>query len=368
MTTARENLAAALEGERPERIPFTFLGDFLTDDPAWDKLLAQGLCSVLWTSTTRQVAPPEVERVVEPVTCSGHPGERITLCTPVGAISQVSVQGEKQEYLLEPPTQPLWAWSTMRDEGWVQEYFLKSPADYAVMEYIVRHTRVEPDPLGFLKAEESVGERGLSVILAGRSPMQTILVDYAGLEMFSFHLADGFPELFALAEALMEQLVCTCELIAAGPGRYVDLLENLTAESWGPRRFAQYHLPVYTRILPILHAGGKKVVTHFDGKLACLADLIARTEIDGIESLTQPPEGDMTYAEARAAWPGKFFWGNINVSLYDLPPLELQRVVREMARQAAPDGRLLAFEISEDLPHNWRESIPVVLDALASQR
>lgn len=373
MTTARDNLIATLEGKRPEHIPFTFIGDFLTTDTAWDGLIAKGLCPVLWTSTTRQIMPPDIERVIEPIIWNGYPGVRLSLRTPVGTISQVSIQGGKPEYFAETPIQPLWAWSPLfwawnliRDEGWVQEYFLKTPSDYAAMEYIVRHMVIESAPEIFLKAEENVGDHGVSVILATRSPMQTILVDFTGLEMFAYHLADGFPELFALADALMEQLIHTCELIAAGPGRYVELVENLTGELWGPRRFAQYHLPVYKRVLPILHSGGKKVFTHLDGKLACLANLLAQTEIDGIESLTQPPEGDMFYSEARSAWPDKFIWGNIPVSLYDLPPLDLQRVVCDLARQAAPDGRLLAFEISEDLPHNWRESIPVVLETLAA--
>ena len=335
----RENLIAALEGERPESIPLTIYHEFLDDDPAWSALFARVLCPAMWTSTTRKRAT-NVERIVKSETWNGYPAERTLLRTPVGEIAQVSAR------------------------GWVQEYFLKEPADYRVMEYVVRDTRIEPFPQGFWDAEQRVGDHGVSMVWVGRSPMQTILVDYAGLERFSYHLADAFPEFFALADALMDQLLRVCQVTASGPGRYVSLLENLTAETWGPRRFAQYHMPVYRRILPILHGGGKTVYAHFDGKLACLADGIAQTEIDGIESLTQAPEGDITYAEARAAWPDKFLWANLNVSQYALPPEELARRVRKVVRQAAPDGRNLALEISEDLPENWRESIPVVLDAL----
>ena len=337
----RDNLVVALQGDRPERIPFAVYSDFLNDDPSWEGLFAQGLCPMMWTATTRLVPPPDIERVVQPATWRGNLAVRTILRTPVGEITQLAAQ------------------------GWVQEYWLKTPADYAVMEYIVRRTRVEADSQPFLDAERKAGEHGVSIIQAGRSPMQTILVDDAGLEMFSYHLAEGFPELFALQDALLDQLVETCRLISAGPGRYVSLLENLTAETWGPKRFAKHHIPVYEQVLPILHASGKRVYTHFDGQLACLADLIAKTEIDGIESLTQPPEGDVTYVEARAAWPDKFFWANINVSLYDLPVRELKRLVQQTARHASSDGRLLAFEVSEDLPRSWRKSIPVVLEALA---
>jgi hypothetical protein len=270
----------------------------------------------------------------------GRAGQRTTLRTPVGDVSQVEV------------------------DGWVQEYYLKAPADYRVMEYIVRQTRLTPDPASLESAERQVGERGLTLVGVGRSPMQTILVDYAGLENFSYHLADGFPELFALAEALEEQLLQRCRLTATGSGRFISLLENLTAESWGVARFRQYNLSVYAKLLPIFSQAGKRVYPHYDGQLARIAGLLEETEFAGIESLTEPPEGDMMLAQARARLPGKVLWVNINVGVYTLPPHRLREWVRERVRAVAPDGRGLVFEISEALPPNWRESIPVVLDTL----
>jgi EAL domain-containing protein (putative c-di-GMP-specific phosphodiesterase class I) len=76
----------------------------------------------------------------------------------------------------------------------------------------------------------------------------------------------------------------------------------------------------------------------------------------------------MPLDEARAAWPDKLFWTNINVSLYLLAPKQLRKAVLGLVEQGAVDGRLLAFEISEDLPRNWKESVPVVLDALRETR
>jgi hypothetical protein len=70
----------------------------------------------------------------------------------------------------------------------------------------------------------------------------------------------------------------------------------------------------------------------------------------------------MTYDECRSAWPDKAFWGNINVDLYYRPEDELRDAVVAMRERVGK--RAFAFEISEDLPRNWRESIPVVLEAL----
>ncbi|MCX6931058.1 MAG: hypothetical protein NT154_48830, partial [Verrucomicrobia bacterium] len=72
---------------------------------------------------------------------------------------------------------------------------------------------------------------------------------------------------------------------------------------------------------------------------------------------------DMTYDCCRALWPEKAFWGNLNLGLYDLPPQALRQAVLDKQRRAGKCT--LAFEISEDLPGNWRATIPIVLDALA---
>jgi EAL domain-containing protein (putative c-di-GMP-specific phosphodiesterase class I) len=72
----------------------------------------------------------------------------------------------------------------------------------------------------------------------------------------------------------------------------------------------------------------------------------------------------MSLAEARQAWPDTLFWSNINIACYALPPDELKALIAERAAQAAPDGSKLAFEVSEQLPVNWYDSLRVVLDTL----
>jgi hypothetical protein len=141
-------------------------------------------------------------------------------------------------------------------------------------------------------------------------------------------------------------------------------MENFTCDALGPARYEEYLLPVYEACFPLLRQAGKIVGSHYDGSTSHCREQIARAPIDLIESLTPPPEGDHTLAEARQAWPDKLFWSNINVGLYDLPRDDLTRVVAQLAHEAAPDGRRLAFEISEACPDNWRESVMIVLDAL----
>lgn len=341
MITNRKNLIDVFEGRRSEFIPFSIYSwRDMCDDPAWQDLIKQGLCRVMRIPVIKEIPSSNIETIYQEEIINGKPVRRTTLRTPLGELNQVLIKNHEQEY------------------------YLKTPHDYKIMKYIIENTKLELDPEQFLESEKMLGDTGLTLIYGIRSPMQTLVVDYAGLENFSYSLADAFPELFELVDVLLEQLIEYCKIVAKGPGRYFQLRENLTSVQWGPERFSKYHMPVYEKIIPILHSGGKKVYTHYDGKLSCLSKLIAKTEIDGIDSLTAPPEGNMTLKEARAAFPGKVLWVNINISHYSLPPKKLKEMITEFVYQASEDGRNLAFEISEDTPENWQESIPVVLDTL----
>jgi hypothetical protein len=54
--------------------------------------------------------------------------------------------------------------------------------------------------------------------------------------------------------------------------------------------------------------------------------------------------------------------GNINLGVYSLPPDKLKEAVEGKVERL--QGHNFAFEISEELPNNWRQSIPLVLEAI----
>lgn len=342
----QERLEVFWSGDRPDQIPFTIYQNewrHTADDPAWQELFQNGL-GVTWHIPSVRWEADGVEYVNDSFQEDGKTVERRTVRTPVGEVYETFI------------------------DGWRQKFFLETAEDYAVMTYVARQTEIFPAYDAFLSAEQAILPYGIALVAIGRTPIQTILVDYAGLEHFAFHLFDLESAVMELYVALLEKFRKMVELVAEGPGRFVSVLENFTAETLGPKRYRQLLLPVYQELFPILQGAGKIVGTHYDGKLASCKELVAQAPIDLIESLTPPPEGDMTLVECRAAWPDKLFWSNINVACYDLPPDQLESVVLERVEQAAPDGRRLAFEVSEQYPDNWKESLPVVLKALQETR
>lgn len=351
--TPRELLITALEGGIPDTTPLTVydwnMGAVTADElavkirePAWQRLIEHGL-TVRCHCPVVKTVEHGVEYSVEERESDGALLRREIKTTPVGRIEKKT-----------------------RD-GWHDEDWIRTPADYHVQQWIVEHTELIADYEVYARAEDIVGERGV-VVLTGsgnwqhRSPAMCINVDLAGTEQFCTDVALDLPELGDLYNALENQFLEEQRLIAAGPGRYVAWFENLTIGMLGPQRYAELLAPIYEEAVPIHHARDKRVMVHYDGQLKVIADQIAQAPYAIIDSLTEPPEGDMTYDECRRLWPNLVFWANINVDLYYRPADELREAVVAKRERAGKKG--FAFEISEDLPTTWKESIPVVLQTL----
>jgi|GEM_PF-259419 len=361
--TTRELLVATLNGDTPERTPLSIynflvgesgsvefdewntpiplsLHDFLEDNPKadhWRYLFDQGLGICQHCYPIKHIEHGVKDTEEEKVEGSRH--YRIYRKeTPVGTLQRVTVN------------------------DWHYEDWIKEPKDYKIRQWIVEHTELVPKYEEFEQAEEMVGDYGITVVTGSRTPAMSINIDWAGTQRFCLDVAMEVQELFDLYEAQKKLFLEEVRLIADGPWRFVKWFENLTIRMLGPRRYASLLVPVYEEALPLLEAAGKRVMVHYDGALSIIADQIAEAPFHIIESLTEPPEGDMMYDECRAAWPEKVFWAHINVGLYYRPEAELREAV--IVKRERAGKKALAFEISEDLPENWWESVPVVLQAL----
>jgi hypothetical protein len=339
--TQREQLTTTLEGGVPDRTAFSIYGFFIGDAnlyaDEWVALYDQGLSLCRHVATVRHVQHG-VEDGYEERTEGGHLYQTSRKHTPVGTIE-----------------------STLKD-NWTHTNWIKEPGDYNILRWIVEHTELDPCYEAFAESEELIGDLGVSVVALSRTPAMSINVLWAGTERFCMDVALDTPELLDLYTSMKKLFIEETKLIAAGPGKFVKWNENLTSSMLGPQRYRELLVPVYDECTPIMEAGGKRVMVHYDGALRCIAEDIAKSPLHIIQSLTEPPEGDMMYDECRAAWPDKVFWSHLNRDLYERPHDELRQAVIDKRNRAGKRG--FAFEISEQLPTNWRETIPVVLGAL----
>lgn len=245
---------------------------------------------------------------------------------------------------------------------WRQEYLIKDAYDYRIMARAWTDTTLRASDELFNQSEQQLGDAGITVAQMGRTPFQQIQIDYAGLERFSYDIADQRPELLELLELLNDIKLQEFRAIAGSAARHIKLWENLSIETMGPHLYRRYLVPFYRRIFEILDGTDKALQVHYDGKLALIADQIEELPFAGLDSLTPPPEGDLTTAEARRRWPDKFFWLHPTLTWYSLPPQELVERILGMIQAAGPYRYCLL--ISEEVPPNWQTTVPLILDAL----
>ena len=342
----RERVERFWRGEaadRPAYLMYALFADTIKDDPMFKLLLEKGLAVGRWIIPYDDVCP-DVKWTTEKTADRDVKVLRIRAITPAGEV-----------------------WCEYRD-GWIRKYFLETASDYRVMTWMAQHTTVAGRIDREIARIKTLPEWEVPMLYADKSPFQDMLVVYAGLENFALHLVDMEDEVMSLYDALLKRFEKRISIVAQAPGAYVEIMENFSADMAGAERYREFILPVYERCFGILHDARKIVAVHCDGKTKPCKELIAAGPIDIVESLTEPPEGDMPIEEARLAWPDKRLWCNIRVGDYDRPPKELAAHVVEMWRDGASGGRAMAFEMSEYLPANWRESVPAVLDALGQCR
>jgi hypothetical protein len=339
----RQYLTAVLNGETPDVTPFSIYS-WMMDDPKsarWQRAVDQGL-GLSHDCRTVRFIEHGVQNVNEKMTVNGDRHSVHRKVTPIGTLQQIYIN------------------------GWLREHYIKTPADYKIMQWVVEHTELLPQHEEYAKAEEFVGERGVTIINGSRTPIMSINVDWAGTEQFCLDMALEVPELHDLFAARKKTFMEETRLIAAGPGRFVRWGENLATSMYGPRRYEQFLMSVYNEAVPIMERGGKRAMVHYDGPLNALAPNIAAAPFHVVESLTEPPEGDMMYDDCRRLWPEKVFWGNFNVGLYASSEQEIREAVIAKRNRAGKKG--FALEISEELPANWEAVVPIILETLRELR
>jgi len=344
MASTRQRLEDALEGKPVTRPVYVVYDAFLPNpDVDWEWLFSLGLGRVNHANVVKETRP-NCEIVETTRREAGLERRDVTLRSP---------RGELHEYYLGDSRKGLLPWR--------MEHFIKQPSDYRVLAAALEGTSFEPSDQAFDASESELGGSGVTIAHVDRTPFQKIQIDYAGMELFAYHLADQEPALRELLELMNALKLTEFASVAKSRARWIKLWENLGVDAVGPVAYRQHIVPVYEAICRALRGTGTRLMVHYDGRIRLASDDIARLRLD-IDSLTPPPEGDMLVGEARELWPESFLWLHPSLTLFERPPEEIGRRICEMARAAGP--RLFCFEISEGIPPRWREGFPAVLRAL----
>ncbi len=277
-------------------------------------------------------------------------GVRVTTWgTPAGEIS------ERRRFLDGPHC---WA---------VTEYAASTAEDLRVVQDIYRRTEVEPAPEIFERASEKVGDDGLPISPAPRSPLPALMTDWCGVTGTSYLLADE-PAAVEDTMALIEEANdAAWEAIYEGPAELIHVCDNLDSNTY-TGLFDRYMRDRYTRRLEGLHAAGQYAVTHLDGAVRGLLPKLAEVGFDGVESITPEPVGDVAIEELRGLCGERetIIWGGIPGAMFAAPwgAEEMRAQTEALMDELWLDNRLIVGSADQVPPDGDIDLCRVVAEAI----
>ncbi|NLG51795.1 MAG: hypothetical protein GX552_16955 [Chloroflexi bacterium] len=197
--------------------------------------------------------------------------------------------------------------------GRVEEYPLKTAADYRVWEWIVEHTRWEPDYAAYEAYDAEIGGDGLPMVSVGDVPLHNWMLNLAGYDHAFYHLADYTKEVEHLLGVMTEvERERFWPVVANSPAELILHGVHLSSAFTPPPLFKKYILPYYEEFMPVAHDAGKAVALHADNDTSLIAEMIEQAGWDMAECFVTAPMVPFTLERARQVWGNRvIIWGGL---------------------------------------------------------
>ncbi len=334
----RERVMEALTWGDPDYVPWIPKRNHTPrDSKSIDRLLEIGMGRSYPVSVTK-VSRPNVETETK---INGDYKKTIYR-TPVGEIF------EKRRINL--PTD-----EGERGDSWIVDPVIKGPDDYKVLEFMTEDEVVEPSYEGLEEKKEEVSDHGVLQTGTGYTPFMQLVVRYMGFKRVVIELRRRREMVEGLMELMGEVMRKRVEVVADSPVRIVKIGDNIDGLMINPRLYESYCIPYHQEFSDMLHGGGKIAMSHMDGRLKIIKDLIPETGLDVVQAFTPPPMGDLSIAEARQSWGQDLaIWANIPEVIFYKKDPDIEEYIHGLLKEAAP-GRGLVFGITETVPPKERD-------------
>lgn len=201
----------------------------------------------------------------------------------------------------------------------ITKHYVTEASQLGVVREMFRRREYVPNPNADAPFA-AVGEDGVALVAMPRSPLPALFADWVGVEGTILLLADDPDEVEQTLEAIDRANDGFFPLLSHTSASLCHFCDNLSADVIGgywDSLCAEY----YRRRVAQVHAAGKVCVSHLDGATRGLIARLCAAGLDGIESLTPQPVGDITMEEmSRLMEPHDcVFWGGLPGAMFAHP-------------------------------------------------
>lgn len=259
-----------------------------------------------------------------------------------------SQDGREITWRFETPTgciQRTRRWHDTTYSWAIPDWGAKTEQDLRVLARALRGRTFEPFWDRYAAWVSRVGENGVVYLPAGYSAMGELLNYWLGVEGTSYAVADWPDTVREVVDEINASNLALIDLLASSPAEVVLMGDNFSSDIQPPRFFAEWSQSYYREAVRRLHAAGKYVAVHIDGRLRGALRMIRDTGADAADAVTPKPMGDLTPLECRAeAGPGFVLSGGVapNLWLPDVSVEAFSKAVLEWLAIRTSSPRLIA--------------------------
>ena len=220
-----------------------------------------------------------------------------------------------------------------RTYSWhISRWGVKTEQDLRVLGYALGSVTWHPAWENYRSWDECVGEVGVTYLFTGYSAMGHLMNLWMGVEGVVYAAADWPDTMRETVDRINEAALRAVDLAADSPAHVTCMGDNFSSDTQPPHFFRRWSRDYYATAIERLHAAGKPVAVHVDGRMKGLLAEMTDIGVDCIDAVTPPPMGDITPQQCRdEAGPDMILSGGVS------PNVWLPEVDTETFRRAVGD-------------------------------
>jgi uroporphyrinogen-III decarboxylase len=146
---------------------------------------------------------------------------------------------------------------------------------------------------------DAIGDIGVCYVSAGYSAMGQLLSMWMGIEGTILAAVDWPRTMREVIDQINQNNLRLIDTLAASSVEFILMGDNFSSDVQPPRFFDQWSKTYYIEAIRRLHAAGKYVAVHIDGRLLGAIKMIQSAGADCADAVTPTPMGDLTPQQCR---------------------------------------------------------------------
>jgi uroporphyrinogen-III decarboxylase len=256
-------------------------------------------------------------------------------------------------------------WEQMSYSWAITRWGVQTEQDLRVLGYALGSRTYAPLWDRYQAWVEEVGDMGVVYLSAGYSAMGHLLNYWLGVSGTAYAAADWPETLREVVDQINDNNLKLIDLLAASPAEIIILGDNFSSDLQPPRFFARWSRPFYAEAIRRLHAAGKYVAVHIDGRLRGAIGMIRDAGADCGDAITPAPMGDLTPVQCREeGGPNFILSGGVppNLWLPEVPREVFEKSVLDWLELKRYGPRFIANAGDQVPPHAVEERIAIMRD------